>query len=95
MSLLLCNNCCVSKCEIYVPVYMCLYALHFELCYILITLYNTCSEYGIYSTRILAGPTCSIRRRNHQVKDIQVLGGDPRLKFLFSPGFEIDDEPEK
>ncbi len=62
---------------------------------ILITLYNTCSEYGIYSTRILAGPTCSIRRRNHQVKDIQVLGGDPRLKFIFSPGFEIDDDPER
>ncbi|XP_064389265.1 uncharacterized protein LOC135337281 [Halichondria panicea] len=52
------------------------------------------NEYGIYSTRILAGPTCSIRRRNHQVKDIQVLGGDPRLKFIFSPGFEIDDDPE-
>ncbi len=49
------------------------------------------SKYGIYSTRILNGPACTIRRRNHQIKEIQLIGGDPRLKFLFSPGFELED----
>ncbi len=48
------------------------------------------SEYGIYSTKILDGPICSIRRKNHQVRSIQNLGDDPRVKFLFSPGIEIE-----
>ena len=37
---------------------------------------------------------CSIRRRNHDVRTIDTVGGDPRLKLIFSPGIELQDTQE-
>ncbi|XP_064389266.1 uncharacterized protein LOC135337282 [Halichondria panicea] len=52
------------------------------------------NEIGNYTTRVQAGssgrPTCQIRRRGHQIQPIPTLGGDERLKFIFSPGIRLD-----
>lgn len=52
-----------------------------------------CSEYGIYSTRISVGsngsPSCEIRQRNSEVRMIDQLSGDDRVKFIFSPGINL------
>lgn len=34
---------------------------------------------------------CAIRRRNHDVRTIDTVGGDPRLKLIYSPGIELED----
>lgn len=50
-----------------------------------------CSQYGIYTTRIGNGPggdiECDILQDNHQIRTIQGFG---RVRFIFSPGFELE-----
>lgn len=55
----------------------------------LFILSNTCSYYGIYSTRIANGPECQIRKKDHQIKTVDTLLGDSRLKLIYSPGIEL------
>ncbi len=59
------------------------------------------SQYGIYTTRIENGPgptpgppvcVCDIRRRNHQIKDVDIIGGDSRVKLIYSPGIELEPQ---
>ncbi len=47
------------------------------------------SQYGIYGTRIVNGPQCEIKKSDHQIKNIDVVGGDPNVKLIYSPGIEL------
>ena len=50
---------------------------------------HACSEYAAYTTTIRETPLkCSIRSRdNHILQAIPTIGGDPRILYLFSPGY--------
>ena len=52
------------------------------------------SQYGIYTTRIRNDLSCDIRRRNYQIKDVDTIGGDPRIKLIYSPGIELSTQEE-
>lgn len=50
-----------------------------------------CSQFGIYSTRLRDSPlSCQIRRRNYQIRSITNLSEDPRVKYIFTPGIELE-----
>jgi len=55
--------------------------------------YSKYSEYGIYGTIIRQFTPgqleCKIRRKNNQIKPIATNGGDPLVKYIFSPGSEL------
>ncbi len=47
-----------------------------------------CSEYAVYSTRIRERPLrCEIRCRGTSPQSLPTVDGDPRIYYLFSPGF--------
>ncbi|XP_064389329.1 uncharacterized protein LOC135337329 isoform X2 [Halichondria panicea] len=52
------------------------------------------NEIGNYTTRVQAGssgrPRCHIRSRQHMIRPIPILGGDERIKFIFSPEIRLD-----
>lgn len=60
-----------------------------------LVLLTTYSEYGIYTTRIRPGGgpgnlVCNIRRRNHEIRPIDTVGGDQRILYIFSPGRALE-----
>ena len=63
--------------------------------FIMLLQQHPCSQLGLYSTRIRPDPNnnniprCEIRRRNHQIRQIQTIGEDGRVFTLYSPGFEL------
>ena len=59
---------------------------HYPCCY---------SEYGIYFTRYRSGaagfPVCQILKRNHMIRDIEVIGRINKVMVFNSPGFTLDN----
>ncbi len=78
----------------YVP-YMCLIKILQHFLSTWFTLYIpllTCSEYVVYSTRIRDNNgnnqlTCDIRSRDDILQSLPTIGGDPRILYLISAGY--------
>ncbi len=47
-----------------------------------------CSEYVVYSTKIRERPlSCQLRCRGNGLQSLPTVDGDPRIYYLFSPGY--------
>ncbi len=60
-----------------------------------------CSQYGIYQTVFRrsgpnsAGlPTCRIRAKDQEIRDVRVIGISNPVMVIFSPGFRLEPQEE-
>ena len=61
-----------------------------------ISLYLLLSEFGVYSTKFRPGPAgfpkCNIISKNHEIRNITVIGGEEKIKAIYSPGFTLEPQ---
>ena len=61
-----------------------------------ILLYYLLSEFGVYYTRFRQGPSgfpvCKIRPNKHKIRNITVIGGEEKIKAIYSPGFTLEPQ---
>lgn len=82
-----CMNCIHDHAYTVMHACTCMHAIIMIVSLLHVSIY---SQYGIYSTVIVNGPLCEIIKRDHQIKNVDTLGGDPRVKYIYSPGIELN-----